>query len=232
MTIIFGLIRDNYAILGADTRVTYFPRNEPSFYQDDATKLVNFNGGWIAGAGSGNFINTFNKETSTQPIFTVDQIEQIYLRMLALNNVSEDGIEKDLFLTTQISYLFAYSNDQGLPEMHIEALHPIAGRRGISGPNTFISFGQSDNEAQTAIVNEYKGKINPVSDLSTTILHCASFVEAMSAVNQYVSPICDLGILVKTSDQQVDIFRIRDNSSSIIKSSNPLDLKQIIHSIS
>ncbi|WP_409275863.1 hypothetical protein V1499_09950 [Neobacillus sp. SCS-31] len=228
MTIIFGIVRDEYAILGADTRITYLPETEPSYYNDNAVKLAMFNGGWVAGAGSAAFIDNFNEITSSRLIVGVDDIDRMFIDMLNGNgHLNTTNANDHLLDNTQIAYLFTYANDQGHPDMHIETLHCILGRRGLSGKNKFFSFGHSED--QVSIVNSYQSKINHEQNFVTTLKNCAAFVEDISLVNQSVSPFCDIGILIKESNEQVGFLRIREHSSTIINDNNPLEFAHNVY---
>ena len=227
MSIVIGIVKDDFCIIAADTRITYKQPYVKKF-DDDSYKLYYTGFGWIGACGYAKFSYVFQDLVNKTQFTLVDDIEVIYQKAYKeVKGISNDqSIEK-----SGVMYSFAYSeNNYGVPDMHIEALNPILGRTGVKGKNALVIFMPPGDEIILEnIRNKYETSIETSNSIDETINLIAHLIEDVSKVNNTVSNICDFGLMVKTPNNTITLARLRQLSFDIYKAYEKRCLNEYIN---
>lgn len=77
MTLVLGFHLDQYVMLAADTRVTWFPPGCPMAYRDEQTKISRTSLGLITGAGLISLLDAVKSRLEFEHVFPSDRIVDI-----------------------------------------------------------------------------------------------------------------------------------------------------------
>lgn len=77
MTLVVGFNMRRYILIGADTRVCYFPSDSSVDWRDDEEKIQPTSMGLISGAGLINFLDPVKERLEQQEITNTDQIRDV-----------------------------------------------------------------------------------------------------------------------------------------------------------
>jgi len=107
VTLIVGLNLGDYALLGADTRVTCRHQNGAQYFEDDADKIYRFSLGLIAGAGLQSLVESAKDLVDEAAIAHIDQLAQIIEqeRTRVLDGIAEREVREGIAHT---QWMFTY----------------------------------------------------------------------------------------------------------------------------
>jgi hypothetical protein len=107
VTLIVGFNLGDYALLGADTRVTCRYKNGDQYFEDDADKIYRFRLGLIAGAGLQSLVQSARDLVDGAEITHIDQLAEIIEqeRNRVLNDTAEEDVREGIVHT---HWMFTY----------------------------------------------------------------------------------------------------------------------------
>jgi hypothetical protein len=107
VTLIVGLNLGDYALLGADTRVTCRHQNGDQYFEDDADKIYRFSLGVIAGAGLQSLVESAKDLVDGAAIAHIDHLAEIIEqeRTRVLDGIAESDVREGIAHT---QWMFTY----------------------------------------------------------------------------------------------------------------------------
>lgn len=211
MSIVTFIIREEFTMIAADTRITFFEPLNGEKFNDNFSKLSCVGFGWIGGVGYAEFVNTFQSSVQNNQIRTTDDIEPIFN---SVYKYLKGKYPEQMIENTKVVYSFAYL-DNGFLNMHIESINSVLGHTGIRGKNILVSFLPIDSEEMNLIEGKYKNLIEKSESMEETIFNTACYIEEVSNINITVGKICDFGIMIKKSNDLIVQANIRENVDTI-----------------
>jgi hypothetical protein len=133
VTVVVGFNLGTYAIVGADTRISYYDDSlEHIWYRDDEAKIRQTRIGMIAGAGSGALLDAVKARLLLEEVLHTDQIKAIVReesQKVLRNRMSPAHRE----LTRDTTWLFTYIG-AGSAQPDDERLRMPGLRMAVTGP--------------------------------------------------------------------------------------------------
>ncbi|WP_416144921.1 hypothetical protein [Planococcus koreensis] len=121
MTTNINYVSEDFALIMTDRRSSYGLKGEFG-YTDEIDKLINLkNLGWATGMGLYNFIEPFLKKLSNSRIDTVDDIVEIYNRILE-RTYNDFPLFREKLKDSSVCFSFAIPNKDGSPNLVVAVL--------------------------------------------------------------------------------------------------------------
>lgn len=203
MSVVFGLLRNDYAIIATDTRIMLLDTLE-RLYADEYEKIYKTQCGWVSGVGVGELIRNMTDKLD-------DQINKIrYEEILKLSSkYSLEDLQKTLIIFSKLD------NEEQLQIYYIGNEYSLT----KVPKNTLIGMQPADiDDAEWNRIYKIclKKLQNSSLDIYDDIKFIAEGIYIISKKCQSVSEICDMGILLKDGS----IKRVRNECKKIINELN------------
>lgn len=189
MTLVLGFHLGRYAMLVADTRVSWFPPDAPIAYRDERVKISRTSLGLITGAGFIGLLDAVKRRLDFQDLFLSDRIVEIAAeerqRIETDPRYRQDPRVIESLSTT--GWLFTYVNpskDNGI-RLRLAVCHPANGYKLalVQENASFVMMPVGANEDQvdstSRMIQESVKPLTEILDLQENIQYHASVAGAI-----------------------------------------------------
>lgn len=211
MSIVMGLVRDNFSMIVTDSRITLLDKSERE-YADEFSKLNFLEFGWEAGTGFGPLMSEFNNMLKSNPIQSIDQVK---IRYNEAYNIIKETYPNENYKYTRLLYSCTSLENEQI-NFHVQTLDQFHGERLIRDKNILVTFPPNDTPEMIESEKKYKSLIENCMSIDDVIYYSACYIEEVNSFCKTVSNICDFGFSIARSDNSLMLANIRE-SSNVIK---------------
>lgn len=219
MSITFGMLGENYSIVGSDSRCTDLRTDK---YRDDAQKTFMFNYGWVANCGGVTFATKLFK--TYMNMNAPKTRKEIYCRwLLSIKNTHEmaQKISQEIFDivdsatgSSQAFYSLNYFKN-GKAHISVEGVDFAYKMRKIKSINSLVMSSPKNRKRTRKAIRNCSERIKTTTGLYESIYQIAYCIDKISRYEKWISNTLDLGISLQISDNEILLMSIHANAKEL-----------------
>lgn len=219
MSISFGMLGENYSIVGSDCRCTNLKTDA---YRDDCKKTFMYNYGWTSSSGGVTLATKlFKTYINTEIPKTRKDIYELWLWSIKHSieiakevNPETYNIVNSQANSSEVFYSLNYFKN-GQAHMSVESVDFAYGMRKIKSINSLImSLPRNAKRTRKAIRN-CSEQIQITTGLFESIYQIAYCINKISRYEKWVSNVIDFGISLQISDSEILLMSIHASAKEL-----------------